>query len=441
MRPRPLPYPMRTALTVGLSGLLLLGTAAAAVPDPEPSATPTPTPTRRGTSPGAPDARLDYAPGRAPALWSIATAETIMARYPDYRTAYWKDWTYVQGYMFRGFEMLYESTGDKRYLDYMRRYIDAFVDDKGQFHATKTDRNGQVQPETLTNLDNLMTGTTIAALYELTGDERYKTAARQFREVFDTYPRSDGQFWHGTGAPNMWIDGVFMGQMFAIRYGRSVADAAYCFDEAVRQITTHAKHCRKGDSGLYLHAWTPEPAKKGWADATTGLSPEVWSEGLGWYALVVPEALAVLPKDHPRRSEVEGIFRGLAAALKRTQDAKTGGWYMIVDKPDEPGNWIDPSGTAMFVYSLKRGIELGLLAEKEYAPVAARGFESLLPFVSINDRGLVDVDGGGDGISIKKDFAEYVGVKRVLNAKEAVGGFLWAAAIMEKPELAKLKKR
>jgi rhamnogalacturonyl hydrolase YesR len=107
----------------------------------------------------------------------------------------------------------------------------------------------------------------------------------------------------------------------------------YCFDEATRQIALFAKHARKGDTGLYYHAWAakPElalvvPARKfAWADAKTGLSSEVWSEGLGWYALVVVETLAALPSDHPRRADVLDIYTRLAAGLKRTQNAKTGG--------------------------------------------------------------------------------------------------------------------
>lgn len=83
----------------------------------------------------------------APTFWSVATAETIMERYPDYRQAYWKDWTYVQGYMFHGIEILYRATGDRRYLEYIKRYVDSFIDDKGNFFGDK-----------LTNLDNLMTG-------------------------------------------------------------------------------------------------------------------------------------------------------------------------------------------------------------------------------------------------------------------------------------------
>ena len=383
---------------------------------------------RRGTSPGVPEAHLEYPPGKSPKFWSKATAETIMQRYPDYRIAYWKDWTYVQGYMFCGFEMLYKATGDKRYLDYMKQYIDHFVDDRGNFTG-----------DSLTNLDNLMTGTSIAALYEYTRDERYRAAARQFRKVFDTYPRSDGQFWHGNKSPNMWIDGIFMGQMFLLRYGKAIGDAAYGYDEAARQITVFAQHCAKGSSGLYLHAWTAAPEKARWANPVTGLSPEVWSEGLGWYALVIVEALAVIPQGHPQRSAVEDIYSRLVKALARTQDPTSGGWYMIIDKGDQPGNWIDPSGTAMFVYSLQRGIELGLLDREVYDPVVRRAYRSLLTFARINEQGLVDIHGAGDGITIKKDFETYVSVPRVVNAKEAVAGFLWATAIMEKAQLKQFK--
>ncbi|HET9571664.1 MAG TPA: glycoside hydrolase family 88 protein [Bacteroidales bacterium] len=376
---------------------------------------------KRGTSQGDPNARLPYKQDKAPKSWTVATAQTIMARYPDYRKAYWKDWSYVHGYMFYGFEMLYNQTGDARYLNYIKQYIDHFVDENGNYTGDR-----------LTNLDNILTGSSIVALYEYTKDERYKKAALEFRKTFDTYPRSDGQFWHGNKSPNMWIDGIFMGQMFLIRYGKSIGDAAYCYDEAAKQITVFAKHCLKDDSGLYLHAWTENPQATKWADTLTGLSPEVWSEGLGWYALVVPELLAAMPKDHPKRPEVLSIYLRMMQGLKKTQDPVTGGWYMIVDKPNVPGNWVDPSGTAMFVYSIKRGINLGLLDKKTFSKVAERGYSSLFNFVKINENGLVDVHGGGDGITIKKNFDEYVSVKRVLNAKEAVAGFLWASAIMKK---------
>ncbi len=379
---------------------------------------------RRTTSQGDPAAKLNYVPGAAPEMLAVPLAETIMARYPDYRTAYWKDYTYVQGYMFEAMDRLGLLTGDEKYTRYMKQYINHFMDSEGNYKGGA-----------LTNLDNFMTGSAFCTLYKRTSDERYKKAALQILKAVADYPSSDGQFWHGNKSPNMWIDGVFMMQMFLIRCAQYVGETDYCLDIACRNILSAARHLQRPD-GLLLHAWTTEPDKAEWADKQTGLSPEVWSEGMGWYTLVVPELLAVLPKDHIHYKDILSIYRKMAKGLKNVQDANTGGWFMVVDKGTNPLNFIDPSGTAMFVYAIQRGIDLGLLKEKEYASVARRGYESLYPFVRVNNQGLLDVIGACDGVTIKKDFVTYVTVNKILNAKEAVAGVLWAAVIMEKDKIA-----
>src|SRR5271157_1075225 len=215
---------------------------------------------------------------------SISLAETIIARHPDPVTIPYKRWCYVHGYVLAGFEKLHACTGDPRYFAYIKKYVDAQVA-----------ADGSVPAFTGESLDDMMSGTTIVAVYQKTGDARYLRAARKIRERFDDYPRnSDGGFWHARDLPHeMWIDGVFMGQMFLTRYGAAIGDGDYCFGEAVRQIAILDAHCRKGDTGFFLHAYD-EARSVAWADKVTGLSPEVWSEGLGWYALILVETLSLL---------------------------------------------------------------------------------------------------------------------------------------------------
>jgi len=372
-----------------------------------------------------------------PKSWSIATAESIIKRNPGGPSDRLARWTYFKGFPLYGFELLWRSTGDPRYLAFIRREIDPHIDAAGNLKNIKLDW-----------LDNAMTGNLVVALYEHTGDERYRIAAAQLRKAFDTFPRNaDGGFWHATALPGeMWIDGVFMGQMFLLRYGKSIGDRAWCYDEAARQITTFARHAQKGDSGLYYHAWAEKPESATvwpkrtvrWADPQTGLSPEVWSEGLGWYALVLSEALATLPADHPRRAEVADIFRRLAAGLKRTQDPASGRWFQVVDKGDRPDNWTDTSGSAMFTYMLQKGIDLGLLNRADYAPVVEKAYRGITAFARMNDEGLIDIYGACDGVCVQAGYADYINFPRRMNAKEAVGAFLWATAIVEKPSASSL---
>ncbi len=61
---------------------------------------------RRTTSQGNPEARLPYTPGVTPEKLAIPLSESVMARYPDYKNAYWKDYTYVQGYMLDAMDRL-----------------------------------------------------------------------------------------------------------------------------------------------------------------------------------------------------------------------------------------------------------------------------------------------------------------------------------------------
>jgi rhamnogalacturonyl hydrolase YesR len=241
----------------------------------------------------------------------------------------------------------------------------------------------------------------------------------------------------------MWIDGIFMGQMFLTRYGKSIGDAQYCWDEAAKQIAVYAKRAQRDNSGLYLHGlYEPGHGDREcrWADPNTGLSPEVWSEGLGWYALIVVETLADLPKDHAKRPEMEDIFRRMAAGLKRTQDPTSGRWFQVVDKGDRPDNWTDTSASTMFTYTIQKGIELGLIGKKEYAPVVEKGYKGIVENARINGKGLVDIYSACDGLGVQASYDRYINYRKMINAKEAVAGFLWATAIVERPELEKLKK-
>jgi unsaturated rhamnogalacturonyl hydrolase len=63
--------------------------------------------------------------------------------------------------------------------------------------------------------------------------------------------------------------------------------------------------------------------------------------------------------------------------------------------------------------------------------VAARGYAGLLTKARVGAEGLVDIVDACDGVCVQKSYADYVTYPKKLNAKEAVGGVLWAATVMD----------
>lgn len=354
--------------------------------------------------------------------WSTALADTLLSRYPDPDSLPYKVWCYVQGYVLIGFEKLWQRTQDPRYFAYLQKYGDQHVAE-----------DGSIRGFTGESMDDMMAGTVIVALYEHTRQAKYRLAAGRIRAAFQDYPRNaDRSFWHGKALPHeFWIDGVFMGGMFLARYGAVIDEREACFAEAAHQISALADHCRKGSTGLFLHAWD-EARRAAWADRITGLSPEVWSEGLGWYALVLVECLERMPLEHPDRANVMAILVELVEGLRKAQDPSSGLWYQVVDKGDQADNWTDTSGSAMFVYAIQRAIDLGYVNRATYGPAAQNGYLGITSNARVDARGLVNIYEACDGVCVQNSYADYINYPRVINAKEAVGGFLWAAAIMEK---------
>ena len=355
--------------------------------------------------------------------WSTATADTFLTRYPDPDSIHWVNQTnhfsWQAGYAMFTFEKLWRLTGDTRYLNYIKRYVDQQVDERGNIPNFSPNA-----------LDNFLPGYAILFMYEQTGLEKYKVAATRIRDGFRDYPRnSDGSFWHGEWARHqVWVDGVFMGQMFLARYGAVVGDREYAFGEVTKQMKLVLQHCLK-PNGLLLHGWD-ESRSASWADKRTGLAPEVWSEGLGWYALLIADVFDYLPKDNPDREPLLSALRNLCKGLKAVQDPKTGMWCQVVDKPTEPGNWNETSGTGMYIYLIMSSIDRGLVDRAEYLPVVKKAYAGIIAKATVSAGGLVDIR-DCSSIGIQDNYRAYVDSPREVNAFAPVTSFILGTSIME----------
>jgi unsaturated rhamnogalacturonyl hydrolase len=63
--------------------------------------------------------------------------------------------------------------------------------------------------------------------------------------------------------------------------------------------------------------------------------------------------------------------------LVRDQDKRTGLWHQTVGNPGQPGNYVIPSGTYLFVYALQKGVRLGYLPHQDSSN-ATRAWQGVL---------------------------------------------------------------
>ena len=98
---------------------------------------------------------------------------------------------------------------------------------------------------------------------------------------------------------------------------------------------------------------------------------------IGWYGMALVEVLETMPKDNPDRPKLIALVRQLVGAFERCQDPKTGLWYNVVDRPNQPGNWLESSASSMYIYVISKAVQRGYV-QKSYEGVACNGYHGML---------------------------------------------------------------
>src|SRR6185369_6790802 len=187
-------------------------------------------------------------------------------------------WNYEQGVVLSGMRNLWYATADRRYYDYLKKGVDAFVNPDGTIKTYSRDQ---------LSLDLVRMGTAVMTMYRATGDQKYKKAADLLRAQLKDQPRTnEGGFWHKKIYPyQMWLDGLYMGEPFYAEYA-ATAHEDTAFNDIAKQFILMEKHSRDEKTGLLYHAWDESKQQK-WADPSTGRSPNFWARAMGWYGMAL----------------------------------------------------------------------------------------------------------------------------------------------------------
>lgn len=367
---------------------------------------------------------------------SVRMAESEIKRLPDATCLDGTNgklrWNYTTGLELNAILDLYARTGDERFWNYAYHYADTMINEKAAITSYRLSNY---------NIDHICPGTMLFSIYEKTGEARFKMAMDTLFAQLQTHPRtSDGGFWHKKVYPwQMWLDGLYMGEPFYAEYVSKYvpeAERQSFFDDVVHQFVTVGKHTFDPVSKVYRHGWD-ESREMFWCDKTTGQSEHCWGRGLGWYVMGMVDALEFLPETSDRQAVID-ILQGIFNVLPDYADRQTGMWYQVLECPNREGNYLESTGSIMFIYGLLKAIKLGVVSDK-YEFVAKEWYRKFVTrFVKENEDGTISITdccaGAGLGGSTKRSgkFDYYVNETQIIeNDNKAVGPFIWASMMYE----------
>ena len=273
-------------------------------------------------------------------LWNI---EKVRSGKPN-------KWNYIDGCMITACLSLYHTTGDQKYLDFSKNFIDYFVQEDGSIQT--------YDPKEY-NLDNVNQGKNLFTLYDIYGEEKYRKAIDVIRGQLETQPRTkEGNFWHKDIYPwQVWLDGTYMAQPFYMDYETRYNKMQGCID-SYKQFMNIKKHMRDEKTGLYYHGYD-ESRQMYWADPVTGCSPNFWLRAMGWFMVAM----------------------------------ETGMFWQVMDHPGVEGNYLETSGTALFAYAVLKGVRLGYLPKRMAAWAEKAFYGTCDKYLSQNPDGSLQLGG------------------------------------------------
>ncbi|MBD5095074.1 MAG: glycosyl hydrolase family 88 [Subdoligranulum sp.] len=286
-------------------------------------------------------------------------------------------WNYIDGCMLTALMEMETITGDARYSQFVQDCVDHFVGEDGSIRTFK--------PEAC-NLDDINEGRVLFALYQRTGNEKYRKAADFLRMQLDKQPRTqEGNFWHKAIYPNqVWLDGIYMAQPFYALHEKHFGSGSY--SDTVDQIKNVRAKMFSEEKKLYFHGYDASKTAF-WADPDTGCSQNFWLRSLGWFAVALADLLDILPNGQ-ERDDLAAVFGELMVSVARYADGETGLYWQVPDQGGREGNYLETSGSAMMAYAMLKGARLGVL-DSEYAVLGKKTFDGIMEkYLSFTQDGL-----------------------------------------------------
>lgn len=185
-----------------------------------------------------------------------------------------------------------------------------------------------------------------------------------------------------------------------------------------------------------IRAWDEKKVQP-WADPETGLSHHFWSRSIGWYLMAAADTYELLYEEIDC-SLLKEILVTTLQALLPYQETNSGTWYQVTTETQRKGNYLEASGSSMFVYAMAKAVRLGILKKEEWYDQIKKSHQGLLDeFVLETKEGWLNLNKNcqvaGLGGADQRDgsYAYYISEPIICNDQKGVGAFLQALIEVE----------
>ncbi len=279
-------------------------------------------------------------------------------KYPDPTAPTFVAWSrpsniWTRAVYFEGLMAMYSINPRDEYYDYALRWA--------EFHNWGLDRG-----TTTRHADDQCAGQTYIDLYNICPDSPEKIKdIKACMDMVVNSPANDD--WY-------WIDAIQMAMPVLAKLSVLTGDSKY--SEKMWKMYEYSRN-QHGENGLYNPAdglwWRDKDFDPPYT--TPNGKQCYWSRGNGWVFAALARVMDIIPTSDPHFASYRRDFVRMAKAVKDCQ-REDGFWNpSLVDQEDHGGK--EGTATGLFTYGLAWGIRNGYLAEKEYLPVALKGWNAL----------------------------------------------------------------
>ena len=293
-------------------------------------------------------------------------------------------WNYIDGCMMTSLVEMYKTTKNKKYLDFVEKFVDYYIDDDGNIKGYDIEKY---------STDDISESRILFDLYEITKNPKYDKAIEKVFNQIKTHPRTkEGNFWHKKIYPNqVWLDGLYMAQPFYTRYMTLRGSKDY--HDIINQFTNVRKIMFDEKMKLYYHGYDSE-RKMFWADKKTGLSKNFWLRSIGWFTVALADVLDYMDEQmYDEYHTIKALLKETIDGILQYQDKESKMFYQVPNFPGREGNYLETSGSAMIAYAILKGTRLNALPER-YREIGLGIFNGICDrYLSVNEDGDLNLGG------------------------------------------------